>query len=169
MGLTACLALWTPGAATAAASGGGSGISSYGPDYLIKDDGTLWVWGETKSVPTQVHGLSDVQASFPLYYSAMVATKDGSVWKWESNARTMAIEVKPVPELKNITSFQRVYPVIWQSPERVRYILQLRQLTIIRLLRLRLFQAWITLQLSLNIPRATSLTIRLAAGSVICS
>lgn len=110
MGLTACLTLWTPEAATAAASGGGSGIASYGPDYLIKDDGTLWVWGETKSVPTQVHGLSDVQASFPLYFSAMVATKDGSVWKWESNARTMAIEVTPVPELKNITSFQRVYP-----------------------------------------------------------
>lgn len=66
--------------------------------------------GETKSVPTQVHGLRDVKSAFPLYYSAMVTTKDGSVWKWESNARTMAIEVTPVPELKNITSFQRVYP-----------------------------------------------------------
>lgn len=111
IGLTACLSLWTPEAGTAAAaSSGASGISSYGPDYLIKDDGTLWVWGDTKSVPTQVQGVSDVEASFPLYYSAMVTTKDGSVWKWESNARTAAIEVTPVPELKNLTSFQRVYP-----------------------------------------------------------
>ncbi|MFC6651986.1 hypothetical protein [Paenibacillus rhizoplanae] len=110
MTLTACLTLWTPEAATAVASSSGSGIASYGPDYLIKDDGTLWVWGETKSVPTQVHGLSDVQASFPLWNGALVTTKDGSVWRWTSNARTMAIEVTPVPELKELTNFQSRYP-----------------------------------------------------------
>ncbi|MEK5033352.1 stalk domain-containing protein [Paenibacillus sp. FSL R7-0302] len=110
MGLTACLTVGTPEAATAAASGGGSGIASYGPDYLIKDDGSLWVWGETKSVPTQVHGLSDVQASFPLWNGALVTTKDGSVWKWTSNSQTMAIEVTPVPELKEMSNFQSRYP-----------------------------------------------------------
>lgn len=46
VGLTACLTLGNPEAATAAANDVGSGISSYGPDYLIKDDGTLWVWGD---------------------------------------------------------------------------------------------------------------------------
>lgn len=109
MSLTAIMSVWTP-EHTSAASAAASGISSYGPDYLIKDDGSLWVWGETKSVPTQVNGLSDVEASFPLYYSAMVTTKDGSVWKWANNARTMAIEVTPVPELKGITNFQNRYP-----------------------------------------------------------
>ncbi|NQX48685.1 copper amine oxidase [Paenibacillus tritici] len=110
MGLTACLTLGTPEAATAAASTGASDISSYGPNHLIKEDGSLWVWGGTKSVPTQVHGVSEIQASYPLWNNgALVTGRDGSVWKWETNARTMAIEVTPVPELKNVTHVQSSY------------------------------------------------------------
>ncbi|KAI7249373.1 hypothetical protein KC345_g11749, partial [Hortaea werneckii] len=82
---------------------GASGIASYGADYLVKDDGSLWVWGDTKSVPTQVQGLTDVQASFPMWNSALIVTKDLSVWKWETNAKTLALDVTPVAEMKNLT------------------------------------------------------------------
>lgn len=102
MGLTAVLSISIPETGSAASP---SGIASYGANYLIKDDGSLWVWGDTRSVPTQVQGLSDVQASFPLWNSALVVTKDGAVSKWETNGRTMEIEVTPIAELTNMTDF----------------------------------------------------------------
>ncbi|KHL93658.1 hypothetical protein QW71_22335 [Paenibacillus sp. IHB B 3415] len=102
MGLTAVLSIGNPETGSAASA---SGVASYGANYLIKDDGSLWVWGDTKSVPTQVQGLSDVQASFPLWNSALVTARDGSVWNWETNARTMEIEVTPIAELTNMTDF----------------------------------------------------------------
>lgn len=101
MGLTVILSI-APETGLAAST---SGIASYGANYLIKNDGSYWIWGDTKSVPTQVQGLSDVQASFPLWNGALVVTKDGSVAKWETNDRTMGMEVTPVGEMKNMTAF----------------------------------------------------------------
>jgi alpha-tubulin suppressor-like RCC1 family protein len=85
-----------------------SSITSYGPDYLIKNDGSLWVWGGSRSVPTQVPGLKEVKAVFNLEGGGLVVTKDLSVWKWQTNARTLAIDTVQVPELTDLTSLSYV-------------------------------------------------------------
>lgn len=82
-----------------------STITAYGADYLIKNDGSLWVWSGSRSVPTQVPGLKEVKAAFDLAVGGLVVTKDLSVWKWKTNTRTMAMETVQVPELTDVTSF----------------------------------------------------------------
>ncbi|WP_405110368.1 stalk domain-containing protein [Paenibacillus sp. FSL K6-1217] len=105
--LTAILSVWTPDTSSAA-SAAASGISAYGPDYLIKDDGSLWVWGNTKSVPTQVQGLRDVKAAFPLWNGGLAVTKDGSVSKWETDAK--GSDILSPEDIKNVTGVQGMYP-----------------------------------------------------------
>lgn len=105
--LAAILNVWTPGTSSAA-SAAASGISSYGPSYLIKDDGSLWVWGNTKSVPTQVQGLRDVKAAFPLWNGGLAVTKDGSVSKWEIDAK--GSDILSPEDIKNVTGVQGMYP-----------------------------------------------------------
>ncbi|WP_340022543.1 stalk domain-containing protein [Paenibacillus sp. FSL K6-1096] len=107
MSMTAILSVWTP-AYSSAASAAASGIASYGPDYLIKGDGSLWVWGNTKSVPTQVQGLSDVKSAFPLWNGGLAVTKDGSVSRWETDAK--GSEILSGEDMKNITGVQGMYP-----------------------------------------------------------
>ncbi|WP_238655334.1 stalk domain-containing protein [Paenibacillus piscarius] len=107
LSLTAILSVSTP-ATSSAASAAASGISSYGPDYLIKDDGSLWVWGEQKSVPTQVQGLHDVESAFPLWNGGLAVTKDGSVSKWETDAK--GSEILSPEDMKNVAGVQGMYP-----------------------------------------------------------
>lgn len=45
-----------------------SNLTSYGADYLTKTDGSFWVWGGNRSVPTQIHDLNEVQAYFGSQY-----------------------------------------------------------------------------------------------------
>lgn len=104
LGLTAVMSISRPDTGSAAGADT-SGIASYGTDYLIKDDGSLWVWGDTRSVPTQVQGLNEVQASFPLWNSALVVSKDHSVWRWQTNARTLALDVTPIEGIQGIQEF----------------------------------------------------------------
>ncbi|MFF2018294.1 stalk domain-containing protein [Paenibacillus sp. NPDC058177] len=76
-----------------------SKITSYSQDSLIKSDGSLWVWSYNQPVPTQISGLSDVQAMFDDGY---VLKKDGSVWLWERKGRDLIIELVPVKGLERI-------------------------------------------------------------------
>lgn len=54
-----------------------SNIASYGPDHLIKADGSFWIWGSTQSVPTQVTELNDVKDAFS---NGLILKQDQSVW-----------------------------------------------------------------------------------------
>lgn len=76
-----------------------SSIASFGADYLIKTDGSFWVWGGNRSVPTQIHDLNEAQASFGSQY---VMKKDLSVWQWRTSVNSEAVKVTPVPELSNL-------------------------------------------------------------------
>ncbi|WP_168735779.1 stalk domain-containing protein [Cohnella fermenti] len=56
-------------------------VAAYGTSWLVKSDGTFWVWGgfQQQTVPTQVQGLHDAEQAFDGQY---VRTKDGSLWHW---------------------------------------------------------------------------------------
>lgn len=86
-------------------------IKSYGPEYLIKNDGSLWIWGDTKSVPTLLPGLKDVQAAygFGLQAGGLAVTKDNAVWRWQTNPKTLAVEVTPVQELTSLTELSTLW------------------------------------------------------------
>lgn len=87
-----------------------SSITSYGGEYLIKNDGSLWIWGGTKSVPTLIPELKDVQAAYNLGEQAggLAVTKDNTVWRWQTNPKTLKVEVSLVPELNSISG---IYPL----------------------------------------------------------
>jgi hypothetical protein len=74
-------------------------LTSYGADYLTKTDGSFWVWGGNRSVPTQIHDLNEVQAYFGSQY---VMKKDLSIWQWRTSAYSEAVKVTPVQELDNL-------------------------------------------------------------------
>lgn len=88
-----------------------AGIKSYGPEYLIKNDGSLWIWGGTKSVPTLLPGLKDVQAAygFGLQAGGLAVTRDNAVWRWQTNPKTLAVEVTPVQELTKVTALSTLW------------------------------------------------------------
>lgn len=98
----------TTAAATVQAT---AGIMSYGPEYLIKNDGSLWIWGGTKSVPTLLPGLKDVQAAygFGLQAGGLAVTTDNAVWRWQTNPKTLAVEVTPVQELTKLTELSTLW------------------------------------------------------------
>ncbi|MDF9842265.1 MULTISPECIES: stalk domain-containing protein [unclassified Paenibacillus] len=84
-------------------------IAAYGPDHLIKKDGSLWVWGDSRSVPTRVPGLAEVKASFGLAGGGGLAVKqDLSVWQWQTNTKTLAMETAQVPEMTGLTDLALV-------------------------------------------------------------
>lgn len=87
-----------------------SSIKTYGGEYLIKNDGSLWVWGGTRSVPTLIPELKDVQAAFALGQLAggLAVTKDNTVWRWQTNPKTLAVEAAPVPELNSINEIYQL-------------------------------------------------------------
>ncbi|AZN39843.1 stalk domain-containing protein [Paenibacillus albus] len=87
--------------ANAAEAASNSTISDYGIDSLIKTDGTYWIWGQNHSVPTQIHELSDVAAS---YADRVIVKKDLSVWHWEPTSLATAYKVEPIPALTDIAS-----------------------------------------------------------------
>lgn len=87
-------------------------ISAYGPDHLIKKDGSLWVWGDSHSVPTKVPGLAEVKASFGLVGGGLAVKQDLSVWQWQTNPKTLVLETVQVPEmtgLKDLAWVQGTY------------------------------------------------------------
>ncbi|UVI29499.1 stalk domain-containing protein [Paenibacillus spongiae] len=85
-------------ASAAPASETNSSIRSFEPTSLVKSDGTYWEWGQNQSVPTQVHGLTDVSRSLA---GQLVMKEDHSVWYWDRSALSSAAQVQPVKELDN--------------------------------------------------------------------
>ncbi|SEO55833.1 stalk domain-containing protein [Paenibacillus sp. OV219] len=87
--------------ASAAEAASQSTIRDFGIDSLIKMDGTYWIWGQNHSVPTQIHELSDVAAS---YADRVIMKKDLSVWHWEPTSSATAYKLEPIPTLTDIAS-----------------------------------------------------------------
>ncbi|CAM4315541.1 stalk domain-containing protein [Paenibacillus tarimensis] len=107
--LAACLFLSTIHASVSAAASAHADIQAFEPTSLIKADGTFWVWENRAggaqtgrlSVPTQIHGLTDVAASFPDH---LVMKEDGTVWLWERDPSTLTFQVYPVEKLNNLAA-----------------------------------------------------------------
>lgn len=95
--LLACLSVSVT--ANAAAAEKVPMISSFGPASLIKSDGTYWEWGFNLPVPNQVHGLTDVEKSFPFQ---IIMKKDQSVWYWERSSPAAAAQLHPIQDLNSI-------------------------------------------------------------------
>ncbi|KGE16403.1 stalk domain-containing protein [Paenibacillus wynnii] len=106
--LSLVCALNVSAAGTEATNATASSITSFGPNHLIKNDGSLWLWGGLRSVPTQVPGLTDVQASYNSLAGLLVTRKDLSVWKLDTHSTTLMMTATSVDELNNVTG---IFPV----------------------------------------------------------
>ncbi len=83
-----------------------SNIQSFEPTSLVKNDGTYWVWGGNQSVPTQLHGMTDVETSFS---NNLVMKKDGSIWYLERNQSLSNTQIQKVNGLSNISTIYYSY------------------------------------------------------------
>lgn len=81
-------------------SAAGALIASFGPDYLVKTDGTYWDWGEKRPIPTQRVGLTGVDKAF--HEADLYLKVDGTAWTWTTDPRTGAAQPVPVPLLGRI-------------------------------------------------------------------
>lgn len=85
------LGIVNPTAASAAPQSDNA-IQDYWPYSLAKKDGTYWVWGKFRAVPTQLHGIGRVERVFNSY----VVTDDKKVWYLEESKITPEINIRPV-------------------------------------------------------------------------
>lgn len=83
-----------------------SGIAGYGASSLVKSDGTYWTWGDGRSAPTQIAGLSDVET---VLEGNLVVKKDGSVWHWEKTDSADGAKVEKVEGLTKPVAVQYTY------------------------------------------------------------
>ena len=100
VGVISCLLVSAEPLPAYAATAAASSIQSFQPNELIKTDGTYWVWGGSQSVPTQIAGLTDVEAAFQ---GQLFMKKDHTVWHWDRNAPSSAsVQIQPVEQLNHI-------------------------------------------------------------------
>jgi hypothetical protein len=95
--------LTIPASAADTTSNTNSNIANFGTGSLIKTDGSYWEWsGPYHSVPTQIHGLTDVEAAFP---EQLFMKHDHTVWHWD-RASLLSVEAQeyPVKELNNLVA-----------------------------------------------------------------
>ena len=59
--------------------------AGYSHSLALKKDGTVWAWGQSKSIPIQISGLSDVTMIAAGYSHSLALKKDCSVWAWGHN------------------------------------------------------------------------------------
>jgi hypothetical protein len=78
-----------------------SNIENFGTTSLVKTDGSYWEWGGPfHSVPTQIHGLTDVKATFP---DQLFMKHDHTVWHWDrTSILSVEAQVYPSKELNNL-------------------------------------------------------------------
>ncbi len=60
--------------------------AGYDHSTVVKQDGTVWVWGQSDSQPYQVKGIADVTAIADSAYYTLALRKDGTVWGWGRNS-----------------------------------------------------------------------------------
>lgn len=107
-GLAAAIAL-TPQAGAFAAESGSStsagAIVSYGPNTLVKSDGSFWTWGLTRqqSVPTQIPELKGAK-TVP-GDDRMVVLEDGSVRRLQPDNLMTSLKVEKVEGITNPAAF----------------------------------------------------------------
>ncbi|TLS49573.1 hypothetical protein FE782_24600 [Paenibacillus antri] len=75
-----------------------SNISSFGTSHLIKPDGSYWMWGDRRTVPTQLVELSDVKKAVQDY----VVTEEGKVYLVSKQFYSLEYEVYPVKALHHL-------------------------------------------------------------------
>ncbi|WP_187355424.1 stalk domain-containing protein [Paenibacillus tengchongensis] len=99
----------TPAAAAAQAvkTSSASSITAFGAGWLLKNDGSFWIWDYNQSVPTQVPALTGAVASYPGGFAVM---NDGSIKHWYNDYYTPAITVEPVSGISSIADVQ-----IWNN------------------------------------------------------
>ncbi|QJC52839.1 hypothetical protein HGI30_15555 [Paenibacillus albicereus] len=88
-GLLAAIALGTGGPRVEAA---GAAIADFDASSLIRSDGSYWVWGDNRPVPTPILDLNDAKASLGAH---LVQKKDGTVWRWEPTPSGFRVEALP--------------------------------------------------------------------------
>lgn len=102
--LSLILCLGTAASAFASDSAAKNGIKIFGFNYLIKNDGSLWLWGGVRSVPTQVPGVQDAEAVYNTGAGPLIQTTDGSVYLLETARTTLELTATPVPQLKDMVN-----------------------------------------------------------------
>ncbi|SES96694.1 stalk domain-containing protein [Paenibacillus sp. NFR01] len=115
--LSLILCLGTAASAFASDSAAKNGIKNFGFNYLIKNDGSLWLWGGVRSVPTQVPGVQDAKTVYADSGAGpLIQTTDGSVYLLETARTTLELTATPIPELKDLVAAfslnQKTYAVL---------------------------------------------------------
>ncbi|MWV42825.1 copper amine oxidase [Paenibacillus sp. HJL G12] len=94
-----------------------SDIATYHADSLIKKDGSYWVWGWQRPVPTQISEVSDVADSWGNGY---FQKKDQSVWLWQSAYPTPTVKILPVQGLSHIVDvYENGRTLAWDTEGKV--------------------------------------------------
>lgn len=82
----------------------------------LKNDGTVWMWGNGNRVPVQVEGLTDVSAISAGSAHQLALKNDGTVWAWGDNSkgqlgdpaatttRETPLQVPGLPKIKAISA-----------------------------------------------------------------
>src|SRR5208282_1692391 len=91
-----------------------SGITAIGAGaqstIALKNDGTVWRWGNcpwsgSQPTPQQVPGLSGVSIiSTAGYYDSVVVKNDGTIWRWwNTDYNTIPVQIADTPLSINFT------------------------------------------------------------------
>jgi hypothetical protein len=80
-----------------------SNIANFDTTSLVKTDGSYWEWsGFFHTVPTQIHGLTDVETTYP---DQLFMKNDHTVWHWDrTSPLSVEAQVYPVKELNNLVA-----------------------------------------------------------------
>ncbi|MNB90583.1 hypothetical protein D3C75_376430 [compost metagenome] len=88
-----CICLADQGASAEPARTGNSTITSFGADWLIKKDGSFWIWDYNQSVPTQIPELTGTTISYP---GGFAVKSDGSLVAWNNDYYVPEVSITPV-------------------------------------------------------------------------
>jgi len=81
-----------------------SGIDSFGTSSLTKSDGSFWIWGDRRTVPTQIPGLQQIKNDFA--DTGFVVEEDGSVYYISQQFYSLEYEIHPVEAIQHV---EKVY------------------------------------------------------------